>query len=88
MITSDGIEIPSLNHTTASKKKNGKVVSFAANTSNGTIWEYNEDWVSIIMNINKPRDKPVDNWPDCHFFGIFDGHGGSACADFLRDNLH
>ena len=40
------------------------------------------------MNINKPRDKPVENWPDCHFFGIFDGHGGSACADFLRDNLH
>lgn len=88
MITSDGIEIPTLNHTTSSKKKNGKVISFAANTSNGTIREYNEDRVSIIMNINKPRDKPVENWPDCHFFGIFDGHGGSACADFLRDNLH
>ena len=22
------------------------------------------------------------------FFAIYDGHGGSACADFLRDNLH
>jgi protein phosphatase 2C family protein 2/3 len=21
-------------------------------------------------------------------FGIFDGHGGSACAEYLRDNLH
>jgi serine/threonine protein phosphatase PrpC len=20
-----------------------------------------------------------------HFFGVYDGHGGSACADFLRD---
>ena len=22
------------------------------------------------------------------FFGIFDGHGGTRCADYLRDNLH
>lgn len=22
------------------------------------------------------------------FFGVFDGHGGAACADYLRDNLH
>jgi len=21
-------------------------------------------------------------------FAIFDGHGGSKCADYLRDNLH
>jgi protein phosphatase 2C family protein 2/3 len=23
-----------------------------------------------------------------YIFGVFDGHGGSCCADFLRDNLH
>jgi len=22
------------------------------------------------------------------YFGVFDGHGGTNCADFLRDNLH
>jgi protein phosphatase 2C family protein 2/3 len=27
-------------------------------------------------------------WPHVCFFGVFDGHGGSACADYLRDNLH
>jgi len=27
-------------------------------------------------------------WPKCSFFGIYDGHGGQKCADFLRDNLH
>lgn len=28
------------------------------------------------------------NWPKCSYFGIFDGHGGHKCSDFLRDNLH
>ena len=36
----------------------------------------------------KPPNKKCDNWPKCAFFGVFDGHGGYSCADFLRDNLH
>ena len=51
--------------------------------------EYNEDRVSIILNIMKPRGKHFDGkWPQCSFFGVFDGHGGSICAEYLRDNLH
>ncbi len=53
--------------------------------------EYNEDRVSIIFNISKPSgfEESNDNiWPKCSFFGVYDGHGGSGCADFLRDNLH
>ena len=26
--------------------------------------------------------------PQCFYFGIFDGHGGSECSRFLRDQLH
>ncbi|KAF6840482.1 protein phosphatase 2c domain containing protein [Colletotrichum plurivorum] len=26
--------------------------------------------------------------PQVFYFGVFDGHGGSQCADFLRDELH
>lgn len=33
-------------------------------------------------------DIDPEKWPRCSFFGIYDGHGGSLCADFLRDNLH
>jgi serine/threonine protein phosphatase PrpC len=47
---------------------------------------YNEDRVSIIMNITKPNFK--GKWPKCSYFGIFDGHGGHICSDFLKDNMH
>lgn len=49
---------------------------------------YNEDRVSIILNIVKPSSYKGNVWPKCSFFGIYDGHGGSSCADFLRDKLH
>lgn len=35
-----------------------------------------------------PPEKKLAYWPKCSFFGIFDGHGGSLCAEFLRDTLH
>lgn len=64
------------------------VVAYAANTNQGIIRTYNEDRVSIILNILKPPNRLNEEWPKCSFFGIYDGHGGSGCADFLRDNLH
>lgn len=38
----------------------------------------------------KPKSKEgkVEYWPKCSFFGIYDGHGGNQCAEFLRDYLH
>lgn len=37
----------------------------------------------------KPPEKPDSLvWPNCSFFAIYDGHGGTMCAEFLRDNLH
>lgn len=44
--------------------------------------------MSIILNIVKPDHRASETWPKCSFFGVYDGHGGSACAEFLRDNLH
>jgi protein phosphatase 2C family protein 2/3 len=69
-------------------KKNGVVSSYSANTHQGIVRNYNEDRVSIILNIIRPKFKQVDEWPRCSFFAVYDGHGGSACADFLRDQLH
>jgi len=71
-----------------STRRNGVVKAYAANTNKGIIRNYNEDRVSIILNILKPNTRKGEDWPKCSFFGVFDGHGGSAWADFLRDNLH
>ena len=80
--------IPNHEATKCSFKRNGIVRAYAANTNQGLVRNYNEDRVSIILNIVKPPHREHEQWPKCSFFGVYDGHGGSACAEFLRDNLH
>ena len=66
--------------------------SYAVNSYRGLVRNYNEDKVSIILSITKPKSvklKEGEQWPvNCSFFGIYDGYGGSKCCNFLRDNLH
>lgn len=57
------------------------------NSTQGLIWNYNEDRVTIITNV-KAKDNFVGEWPKIFFFGIFDGHGGNKCADYLKNNLY
>ena len=63
-------------------------MGYAANTNEGLVRKYNEDRVSIIVNIMKPNNRQNENWPRSSFFGVYDGHGGNLYADFLRDHLH
>ena len=66
----------------------GIIKSYAANTSQGIIRDYNEDRVSIVINLSKPQNLNNEiNWPKICYFGVFDGHAGNKCAEFLRDNL-
>lgn len=81
--------LPYFDPTKCSSKKNGIIKAYAANTNQGLVRNYNEDRVAIILNIMRPPHYDAkDEWPVCSYFGIYDGHGGTACADFLRDNLH
>lgn len=82
------IQIPNHETTRCSNKRNGMVRGYAANTNQGLVRTYNEDRVSIILNITQPESRKGEKWPKCSFFGVYDGHGGSACAEFLRDHLH
>ena len=79
-----------LNKVRISHKAYGIIEAYATITSSGKR-SYNEDRVSIIYNIPKPQgynENKNSPWPNCSFFGLYDGHGGSAACDFLRDNLH
>jgi protein phosphatase 2C family protein 2/3 len=51
------------------------------NTNEGIVRSYNEDRVSIILNITKNGQKAF-------YFAIYDGHGGNNCCDFLSTHLH
>jgi serine/threonine protein phosphatase PrpC len=88
IISGDKITNTTVDRSKWSTRKNGIVKAYAANTNKGIIRNYNEDRVSIILNILKPNSRKGEEWPKWSFFGVFDGHGGAACADFLRDNLH
>lgn len=80
-------KVPKLLKAVYPLKSNGLIKSYAANTCTGIVRTYNEDRISISYRVSKPKSKQYDSWPSCSWFGLFDGHGGSACADFLRDNL-
>ena len=82
------MELPNHEPTKFSFKKNGYVKAYAVNTNQGIVRNYNEDRVSIVLNIMQPLDRQNEYWPRCSFFGVYDGHGGVGCADYLRDNLH
>jgi len=71
-----------------SRKNMGVIKSYGVNTYQGIVRNYNEDRVSIIINMNKPKDYMKGRWPKTSFFGIYDGHGGEGCSEYLRDNLH
>jgi hypothetical protein len=71
-----------------STKSYGSIISYGVNTNQGQVRNYNEDRVSIILNVIKPPSRKNEEWPKVSFFGIFDGHGGTKCSDFLKENLH
>jgi len=81
-----------LNNVRISHKPFGIIQAYSTITTKGKR-DYNEDRVSIIYNIPKPpgySESKNNNipWPNCSFFGLYDGHGGNRACDFLRDNLH
>ena len=80
-----------LNNVRISHRPYGIIQAYSTITSSGKR-DYNEDRVSIIYNIPKPPGYSENRnnipWPNCSFFGLYDGHGGSRACDFLRDNLH
>ena len=70
------------------------ISAYGVNTYKGIFRNYNEDRVSIIVNAKNPKKNNFNNenennrWPNISFFGIFDGHAGNKCSEYLKNNLH
>ena len=63
--------------------ENEIIKGYAYNTSMGNIRDYNEDTITatkIVLNNDE------NNY--FYFFGIYDGHGGKGCSNYLKENLH
>ena len=66
----------------------GVIKSFGINSFTGFYKKHNEDRVSVVLNIPRPKssNKP---WPHhLSYFALFDGHSGNECCDFLINNFH
>ena len=64
------------------------ISGYGVNTYKGIIRNYNEDRVSIVVNAKKPNSENSNDWPKISFFGIYDGHAGNKCSEYLKNNLH
>lgn len=62
--------VPNLDQARHSSTSFKYVKSYAVNTYRGLIRDYNEDRVSIILNIVQPDSKQKVRWPNCSFFGV------------------
>lgn len=65
------------------------IAGYASNSYNGKVRNYNEDRTKTIIDFKKTiivNGQTIT--PHISYFSVFDGHGGKACSDFLRDNLH
>ena len=64
-------------------QKEDYITGYGYNSYVGNIRENNEDAITVTK-IYFNDDK--NNY--CHYFGIFDGHGGKGCSNYLKENLH
>jgi len=62
--------IPKLDPPRSSTSSFNFIKSYSVNTCKGLVRPYNEDRVSIILNMIKPEDKKCRRWPVCSFFGV------------------
>ena len=69
----------------------GYISAYGVNTYRGIFRNYNEDRVSIVVNAKYPKKTNGSNndlYPNVSFFGIYDGHAGNKCSEYLKNNLH
>lgn len=82
--------LPELDKPRVITKSYRAIHSFAVTTHKGTVRNYNEDRVSVLLNVQQslPHEGQPETSENYSLFSVFDGHGGYGCCNFLKDNLH
>jgi protein phosphatase 2C family protein 2/3 len=90
MLMAHSRHLPELDKPRVIAKSYRAINSFAVTTHKGIVRNYNEDRVSVLLNVQQslPRDNEPEVAENYSLFSIFDGHGGYGCCNFLKDNLH
>ena len=66
-----------------------KIISYGVNTYRGTIRQYNEDRVTILINASINKNNNIsNNFNKISLFSIYDGHAGNKCCEYLNTYLH
>ena len=77
--------IPSISSSKDQFLQEDIIKGYAYNSSMGNIRDYNEDTITATkITINNDNN----NENNFYFFGVYDGHGGSGCSLYLKNNLH
>ncbi len=82
--------LPELDKPRVITKSYRAIHSFAVTTHKGIVRNYNEDRVSVLLNVQQslPHENQPETSENYSLFSVFDGHGGYGCCNFLKDNLH
>ena len=73
-----------------SSKALANISGYGMNSYNGKVKKYNEDRIKAICDYKINKNivvKGVEVKPTISYFGVFDGHGGKKCSDFLKEHL-
>jgi len=66
--------------TQSSNSMLANLVAYGANTHCGIVRTYNEDRISIVLDLKNPKHNYSNLEKRIQFFAVFDGHGGEGCS--------
>ena len=86
------IQYPNYPKVEISSNSFGKIVAYAYNSYHGIVKNNNEDKITIIPEYKpnklfKSINGNIINY-QISYFGIYDGHGGDKCSNFLKEKMH
>jgi protein phosphatase 2C family protein 2/3 len=65
-----------------------RISGYGCNSYNGKVKTYNEDKIKIQYKVSKNFVLNNKQYQALiSYFGVFDGHGGDKCSQFLKENL-